>query len=142
MPVYTHIVLITPDYIKYIKTQLKESKKVDWYFYRRVYQNLKDQKYCLDQWHNRIDRNILILLVKLFLILFFSGSVTIRNKPYPIAMNFGLPVPISDATWNMMSEDQQENILFESYLLYKSSYKIIRSFMNNRTGVLSRLSFS
>lgn len=48
--------------------------------------------------------------------------MTIRNKPYPIAINFGLPAPINDATWNMMSEDQQGNILFQSYLLYKSSY--------------------
>jgi hypothetical protein len=72
--------------------------------------------------------------VKLFLILFFSGSVTIRNKPYPIAMNFGLPAPISDATWNMMSEDQQENILFKSYLLYKSSYENYQELHKQQNG--------
>ncbi|WP_180539595.1 hypothetical protein, partial [Acetobacter okinawensis] len=119
----SHIVLITPNYIRDIKARLKLAKQEDWYFYRRAYQNLKDQQYWLDQWNNSIDSNILLLLVELFLSLFFGGSVTIRNKPYPIAMNFGLPAPISDATWNMMSEDQQENILFESYLLYKSSYE-------------------
>ncbi|MBS0965975.1 hypothetical protein JK165_07725 [Acetobacter okinawensis] len=102
---------------------MKEAKKADWYFYRRAYQNLRDQQYWFDQWNNSIDSNILLLLVELFLSLFFGGSVTIRNKPYPIAMNFGLPVPISDATWNMMSEDQQENILFQSFLLYRASYR-------------------
>jgi hypothetical protein len=100
-----HSVLITPRYIRDIKTQLKEAKKADWYFYRRAYQNLKNQQYWLDQWNNSIDSNILLLLVELFLSLFFGRSGTIRNKPYPIAMNFGLPAPISDATWNMMSED-------------------------------------
>ncbi|MCH4095000.1 MAG: hypothetical protein LKE96_12070 [Acetobacter peroxydans] len=119
----SHIVLITPDYIRNIKARLKEAKKADWYFYRRAYQNLKDQQYWLDQCNNSIDSNILLFLVELFLSLFFGGSVTIRNKPYPIAMNFGLPAPISDATWNMMSEDQQENILFQSYLLYRASYR-------------------
>ncbi|BCI68712.1 hypothetical protein AAJCM20276_33360 [Acetobacter aceti] len=119
----SHIVLITPDYIRDIKTRLKDAKKADWYFYRRAYQNLKDQEYWLDQWNNSIDSNILLLLVELFLSLFFGGSVTIRNKPYPVAINFGLPAPISDATWNMMSDDQQENILFQSYLLYKASYR-------------------
>ncbi|EFG85954.1 hypothetical protein F1645_10925 [Novacetimonas hansenii] len=118
----SHVVLITPDYIRDIKARLKQAREEDWYFYRRAYQNLKDQQYWLDQWNNSIDSNILLLLVELFLSLFFGGSVTIRNKPYPIAINFGLPAPISDATWNMMSEDQQENILFESYLLYKASY--------------------
>ncbi|MDE7548867.1 hypothetical protein PY793_12865 [Acetobacter fabarum] len=119
----SHSVLITPDYIRDIKTQLKESKQADWYFYRRAYQNLKNQQYWLDQCTNSIDSNILLLLVELLLSLFFGGSVTIRNKPYPIAMNFGLPAPISDATWNMMSDDQQDNILFESYLLYRASYR-------------------
>jgi hypothetical protein len=119
----SHIVLITPDYIRDIKARLKQARQEDWHFYRRAYQNLKDQQYWLDQWNNSIDSDILLLLVELFLSLFFGGSVTIRNKPYPIAMNFGLPAPISDAAWNMMSDDQQENILFESYLLYKSSYE-------------------
>ena len=119
----SHIVLITPDYIRDIKARLKEAKKADWYFYRRAYQNLKDQQYWLDQWNNSIDSNILLLLVELFLSLFFGGSVTIRNKPYPIAMNFGLPAPISDATWNMMSDDQQDEVLFQSYLLYTKSYE-------------------
>ncbi len=72
--------------------------------------------------------------MKLFLILFFGGFVTIRNKPYPIAKNFGLPAPISDATWNMMSEDQQENILFESYLLYKSSYENYQELHEQQNG--------
>ncbi len=102
----SHSVLITPEYIRDIKARLKEAKKADWYFYRRAYQNLKDQQYWLDQWNNSIDSNILLLLVELFLSLLFGGAVTIRNKPYPIAMNFGLPAPISDATWNMMSDDQ------------------------------------
>lgn len=102
---------------------MKQTKQEDWYFYRRAYQNLKDQQYWLDQCTNSIDSNILLLLVELFLSLFFGGSVTIRNKPYPIAMNFGLPAPISDATWNMMSDDQQENILFQSFLLYRASYR-------------------
>lgn len=119
----SHIILITPDYIKDIKARLKQTKQEDWYFYRRAYQNLKDQQYWLDQCTNSIDSNILLLLVELFLSLFFGGSVTIRNKPYPIAMNFGLPAPISDATWNMMSDDQQENILFQSFLLYRASYR-------------------
>ncbi|MFT8922787.1 hypothetical protein [Acetobacter sp.] len=119
----SHIVLITPDYIKDIKARLKEAKKADWYFYRRAYQNLKDQQYWLDQCNNSIDSNILLLLVELFLSLFFGGSVTIRKKVYPIAMNFGLPVPISDATWNMMSDDQQDEVLFQSYLLYTKSYE-------------------
>lgn len=119
----SHIILITPDYIRDIKARLKQAKQEDWYFYRRAYQNLKDQQYWLDQWNNSIDSNILLLLVELFLSLFFGGSVTISKKVYPIVMNFGLPAPISDTTWNMMSEDQQDNILFESYLLYKSSYE-------------------
>ncbi|CAM2983269.1 hypothetical protein CFR75_06960 [Komagataeibacter xylinus] len=102
---------------------MKQAKQEDWYFYRRAYQNLKDQEYWLDQWNNSIDSNILLLLVELFLSLFFGGSVTIREKVEPVEINFGLPAPISDATWNMMSEDQQEDILFQSYLLYKSSYK-------------------
>lgn len=102
---------------------MKQAKQEDWYFYRRAYQNLKDQEYWLDQWNNSIDSNILLLLVELFLSLFFGGSVTIRKKVYPVEINFGLPAPISDATWNMMSDDQQENILFESYLLYRASYK-------------------
>lgn len=119
----SHIILITPDYIRDIKARLKQAKQEDWYFYRRAYQNLKDQQYWLDQCNNSIDSNILLLLVELFLSLFFGGSVTIRNKPYPIAMNFGLPAPISDATWNMMSDDQQENILFQSFLLYRASYR-------------------
>jgi hypothetical protein len=119
----SHLVLITPDYIRDIKARLKQAREEDWYFYRRAYQNLKDQQYWLDQWNNSIDSNILLLLVELFLSLFFGGSVTIRQKPYPIVMNFELPAPISDTTWNMMSEDQQENILFESYLLYKASYE-------------------
>ncbi|QHC35122.1 hypothetical protein [Komagataeibacter xylinus] len=119
----SHIILITPDYIRDIKARLKQAKQEDWHFYRRAYQNLKDQQYWLDQCNNSIDSNILLLLVELFLSLFFGGSVTIRNKPYPIAMNFGLPAPISDATWNMMSDDQQENILFQSFLLYRASYR-------------------
>ncbi|ASL39127.1 hypothetical protein CBI36_00815 [Acetobacter oryzifermentans] len=61
----SHSVLITPDYIRDIKTQLKESKEADWYFYRRAYQNLKDQQYWLDQCTNSIDSNILLLLVGL-----------------------------------------------------------------------------
>ena len=119
----SHIILITPDYIRDIKARLKQAKQEDWYFYRRAYQNLKDQQYWLDQCNNSIDSNILLLLVELFLSLFFGGSVTIRNKPYPIAMNFGLPAPISDATWNMMSDDQQDEVLFQSYLLYRASYR-------------------
>ncbi|MFT8700603.1 MAG: hypothetical protein ABF802_06370 [Acetobacter orientalis] len=119
----SHSVLITPEYIRDIKARLKQAREEDWYFYRRAYQNLKDQQYWLDQWNNSIDSNILLLLVELFLSLFFGGSVTIRQKANPIIINFELPAPISDATWNMMSEDQQENILFESYLLYKSSYE-------------------
>ncbi|NHN82588.1 hypothetical protein [Acetobacter lovaniensis] len=119
----SHIVLITPDYIRDIKARLKQAKQEDWYFYRRAYQNLEDQEYWLDQWNNSIDSNILLLLVELFLSLFFGGTVTIREKVYPVAINFGLPAPISDATWNMMSDDQQDEVLFESYLLYKSSYK-------------------
>ncbi|WP_143296516.1 hypothetical protein [Acetobacter sp. DsW_54] len=113
---------------------MKEAKKADWYFYRRAYQNLKDQQYWLDQWNNGIDSNILLLLVELFLSLFFGGSVTIRNKPYPIAINFGLPAPISDTTWNMMSEGQQENILFESYLLYKASYENYQTLHEQQNG--------
>lgn len=119
----SHIVLITPDYIRDIKARLKQAKQEDWYFYRKAYQNLKDQEYWLDQWNNSIDSNILLLLVELFLSLFFGGSVTIREKVEPVEINFGFPAPISDATWNMMSDDQQEDILFQSYLLYKSSYK-------------------
>ncbi|MFT8780809.1 hypothetical protein [Acetobacter orientalis] len=119
----SHSVLITPDYIRDIKARLKQAKQEDWYFYRRAYQNLKDQQYWLDQWNNSIDSNILLFLVELFLSLFLGGSVTIRNKPYLIAMNFGLPAPISDATWNMMSEDQQDEVLFQSYLLYTKSYE-------------------
>ncbi|WP_395495216.1 hypothetical protein [Acetobacter sp. KSO5] len=119
----SHIVLITPDYIRDIKDKLADAKKANWYFYRRAYQNLKDQKYWLDQWNNSIDSNILLLLVELFLSLFFGGSVTIKNKPYPVSINFGLPAPISDSTWNMMSDDQQDEVLFQSYLLYRASYK-------------------
>ncbi|XID28368.1 hypothetical protein ACF3NX_04120 [Acetobacter orientalis] len=119
----SHIVLITPDYIRDIKARLKQAREEDWYFYRRAYQNLKDQQYWLDQWNNSIDSNILLLLVELFLSLFFGVSVTIRQKANPIIINFELPAPISDATWNMMSEDQQENILFQSFLLYRASYR-------------------
>ncbi|MCH4024854.1 MAG: hypothetical protein LKG96_07760 [Acetobacter fabarum] len=128
----SHIVLITPDYIRDIKTRLKQAKQEDWYFYRRAYQNLKDQEYWLDQWNNSIDSNILLLLVELFLSLFFGGSVTIREKVYPVAINFGFPAPISDATWNMMSDDQQEDILFQSYLLYRASYKNYQKFYEHQ----------
>jgi hypothetical protein len=111
---------------------LKQAKQADWYFYRRAYQNLKDQEYWLDQWNNSIDSNILLLLVELFLSLFFGGSVTIRKKVYPVAINFGFPAPISDATWNMMSDDQQDEVLFQSYLLYKSSYKNYQKFYEHQ----------
>lgn len=128
----SHIVLITPDYIRDIKARLKQAKQEDWYFYRRAYQNLNDQEYWLDQWNNSIDSNILLLLVELFLSLFFGGSVTIREKVEPVEINFGLPAPISDATWNMMSDDQQDEVLFESYLLYKSSYKNYQKFYEHQ----------
>ncbi|RFP04377.1 hypothetical protein BGC30_04000 [Novacetimonas hansenii] len=128
----SHIVLITPDYIRDIKARLKDAKKADWYFYRRAYQNLKDQEYWLDHWGNSIDSNILLLLVELFLSLFFGGSVTIREKVYPVSMNFGFPAPISDATWNMMSDDQQDEVLFQSYLLYTKSYENYRKFYEHQ----------
>ncbi|ASL39126.1 MULTISPECIES: hypothetical protein [Acetobacter] len=64
--------------------------------------------------------------------------MTIRNKPYPIAMNFGLPAPISDATWNMMSDDQLSVFIVAFLEGVLRDIEIIKGDSKNRLSYFNR----